>query len=137
MNPIQLVLKVIGNLGQLSSELKDYEQAAADLFSGKLTKAEVQQVLDDTISILSLGLVTFPGVDMTKVTNTIKGSETLVDDVIASVADVKATGVTAVVPDLAKAVADITAAVTAGVVGLTDSNKEQVLAVLAEIGKGI
>lgn len=137
MNPISLVLKVISNLGELSGSLKDFEQSAKDLFAGKLSKAEVEQLISDVTKILATGLVTIPGVTTAQLTETLTGTENLVEDVIAAVSDVKTAGVADLVPDLSKAVADLTDAVTKGVIGLTDSTKEQILSVLAEIGKGI
>lgn len=137
MNPISLILKIVGHLGSVSEALKDFEQGAKDLFEGKMNEAEVKTLLSDLENILSLGIISVPGVDMTLVSQTISGGETVAHDVIQAVQDFKSGGVETIVPDLSKAVEDLTAAVTQGIVGLTDHTKEQILAVLTEIKKGL
>jgi hypothetical protein len=135
--PIAILLKIISNLGSLSGVLKDFEQDAKDLFAGKMSKDEALGLLADLEKIIAMGFISIPGVDMGSLSNTISGGEKIVDDMLAAVSDVKSQGVAAIVPDLGKAVDDLTSALTAGVVGLKDSTKEQVLQVLAEIKAGL
>lgn len=137
MNPISLILKIIGNLGSLAADLGDFEQAAKDLFAGKITLAEGEKLLEDLGGILGMGFITIPGVDLSQVVSTLKSGEVVAADLIAAVKDVKATGVSAVVPDLQKAVSDLEAAVSSGIVGLQNSTKEQILQVLQEISQGL
>jgi len=134
---IGLLLKVITNLGKLSGDLKDFEGAAKALFAGQLTKAQIEQLLSDVEDLLSSGIISIPGIDSKLVISTIQSGDTIVEDVIKAVSDVKAGGVAEVLPDLGKAVDDLIAALGQGVIGLTDSTKEQVLQVLNEIKAGL
>ena len=114
--PIALLLKVISNIGSLSGDLKDFEQGVADLKAGKLSKADVDQLLKDIADVLAMGLVPLPGVDMQAVISTLKSGESVVEDIMQAVSDVKSQGVSAIVPDLKKAIGDVIIGIDSGLI---------------------
>lgn len=139
MSEMGLVLKVLANANLLSGDFADFKQAVQDLFAGKLSKADCAKLLADLTDILGKGLIpAIPGVDMASVQKTITGGKTVATDLMKAVSDVQSSGgVATLVPDLGKAVDDLIAALNQGVVGLTNHNREQVVAVLTEIKQGL
>lgn len=136
MNPVSLILKVIANLGQISGDLKDFEQAGKDLFAGKLTKDEVTKLLTDIGGILSSGLISIPGVDSSQVVAAIGSGEKIVDDVIKAVKDVE--DKQPVEQDLGQALSDIRDLITNGVLKNFGGNtKEQVIEVIDALAKAL
>ncbi len=137
-NPVGLIFKAVTHLGQLASDLKDFEKAAEDLFSGKLTREDVEALLKDVVELIGGGFISIPGMDQAALVSFIQGSESVVDDVIQGVSDIQLKGVSAVTPDLKKIVGDLISCVESGVIrsfgGVT---KEQVLEVLRGINSAL
>ena len=104
MNVVSTLLKIIANLGQISSDFSDFETVGKDLFAGKLSEAEIASVIADVVKILSSGLIAIPGVDSNALVSAITASQSLVSDVIVAVADIKSGTVPKAAPD-AKALA--------------------------------
>lgn len=136
---IGVLLKIVSHLGQLSSVLKDFEAAAKDLFDGKLTKEEIEKLLSDVISILSIGFVQLPeGVAIADVESFLHSSESVVSDVLKAVSDVEAGGVATIPPNAKQLASDLLAALESGLIkDFGGHTKEQVIEVLKAISGGL
>jgi len=129
------ILKIIANLGKLSSDLSDFEKAAKDLFSGSFTEADANQLIIDLQGILTSGLINIDGIDLGAVAKMLSDGEIVGKDIIAAVKDLRSNGVASLPPDASKVVSDLAQFINDGVIqnfgGFTKQQAQELLQSIA------
>ncbi len=135
---IGMILKLVSHMGALSTAGSDFEQACKDLFAGKLTKDEAEKVISDVMTIAATGIIPLPeGITADMISEVVKSSENMIEDILKAISDIKKDGVSAVIPSIKNIATDLLDALKANPPMLKQFNMSTVEEVLGDVIQGL